>query len=756
MNRLVPIAALLAVGAVLLWHASFFFPFFSDDALISLRYTQRLCSGQGLTWTDGERVEGYTDLLWVLLNAPATCLGADPIKGARVLGVLGALMAIVGIGLRDDGRGLSTARLLSGSLMFALTMPVAVWAIGGLEQGFMVGPLALGLHLLRRSAAQPEAAGRTTLGASALFGALCLLRADGPGLFLAASVGRYAAPPAYREGWRGLLRWLSFPVLMLGGQLLFRQAYYGEWVPNTAVAKVSLSWFRVQQGLEHVATGYLAIAVLAALALLGAFWGLFKIPARALIPLSVAVAWPAYVALVGGDIFPGWRQLLPGMAPLGLLVADLGEGLLPRVRGYAGRAGLSLLWGGLLYGHWALQWHDSENKRAKAELWEWAGLPMGRALKATFAEQKPLLAVDAAGALPFWSELPALDMLGLNDKYIAHHPPPDFGRGVIGHELGDGDYVWERAPDLIAYCGAFGHERACFRSGRMLERKPGYRDAYQPMRVQAEPAGPIAHIYVRREGRVGLRREGRDVIVPGYLASQGPALARPGPAGKLQVHATGRVPAEVHHVRLEPGAYEVTVEGVPSDAPLQLSVLCRGVTVDASVAATQRVRVSQGAALDVVVGAEAPGAIAIDALRFSPLSAADDIPVCDARTKRKIRERTLGSLGPQLPEGAHWALPSVVRVAAPGLRVSLPAPRPLRSIALQADGNDTYVVSLLAQGKTVATLTASPAGSGLRTRQLRVPQSVQSRPIDALLVKPRGGDHAYSISHLALTTADAE
>ena len=40
------------------------------------------------------------------------------------------------------------------------------------------------------------------------------------------------------------------------------------------------------------------------------------------------------------------------------------------------------------------------------------------------SEEEPLFAVTAAGCLPYFSELPALDMLGLNDRHIAHHRPP--------------------------------------------------------------------------------------------------------------------------------------------------------------------------------------------------------------------------------------------------------------------------------------------------------------------------------------------
>ena len=70
-RRLAVYAALPVVVAlpVLLLHAFHYMPYMSDDSLIVARYAERLIEGRGLTWTDGERVEGYSNLLWVLLIA---------------------------------------------------------------------------------------------------------------------------------------------------------------------------------------------------------------------------------------------------------------------------------------------------------------------------------------------------------------------------------------------------------------------------------------------------------------------------------------------------------------------------------------------------------------------------------------------------------------------------------------------------------------------------------------------------------------
>lgn len=43
--------------------------FLGDDAYISFRYALHLYQGHGLVWNPGERVEGYTNFLWVIIMA---------------------------------------------------------------------------------------------------------------------------------------------------------------------------------------------------------------------------------------------------------------------------------------------------------------------------------------------------------------------------------------------------------------------------------------------------------------------------------------------------------------------------------------------------------------------------------------------------------------------------------------------------------------------------------------------------------------
>jgi hypothetical protein len=54
----------------------------------------------------------------------------------------------------------------------------------------------------------------------------------------------------------------------------------------------------------------------------------------------------------------------------------------------------------------------------------------------------------ATGIVPYYSRLPTIDMLGVNDRHIARLDIP-LGFGVAGHEKEDGGYVISREPEII-------------------------------------------------------------------------------------------------------------------------------------------------------------------------------------------------------------------------------------------------------------------------------------------------------------------
>ena len=90
----IALACTVPFAGLLLLHARYYFPFLSDDALISLRYARRLLQGHGLSWTDGRPVEGYSNLLWILLVALLGLCRVDLVDAARILGSLSVVVAM--------------------------------------------------------------------------------------------------------------------------------------------------------------------------------------------------------------------------------------------------------------------------------------------------------------------------------------------------------------------------------------------------------------------------------------------------------------------------------------------------------------------------------------------------------------------------------------------------------------------------------------------------------------------------------------
>lgn len=532
-----------AVALLQLWRYG---DFYYDDAFISLRYARRLVEGDGLTWTSGERVEGYTDLLWVLASAGLGQLGVGWVTATQLLGGLG-FAAAIGAACVDPARPLDPVlpRVVVGGGSMAFTGGLAIWAVGGLEHTLLAGLAAAAAVALVGAV---EGGSRLRVGVAAgLLTCVVLLRADGAVLWAAALLG-----VALSQGHRGVLRlWpvAVLPALAVAGQEGFRLLYYGDWLPNTARAKVSLTSARAVRGLWWVGDGLLHHGVLV-VAAAAAF--LVARGPRVLIPGCMAVTWFAYVAYVGGDFMAGWRMLVPGLPVLALLASEAAARTDWRVLAVGALPALALHAYGANTGKWIDKAFD---------MWGWEpGPPVGRALRVGFSRYDPLLAVDAAGALPFYSELRSLDMLGLTDAWLATHPPRGFGRDAIGHDLGDGAYVWSRKPDLILFNGTNGSMKPLYVSGRQLLGRRDFDDFYQYVNFRVNVAGKSTgvHLYVRREdGPLAVRRSPDALTIPGwFFARQGGARAALR-HGDVVTLVTTKDPGELLGLRVPAGQWTV-------------------------------------------------------------------------------------------------------------------------------------------------------------------------------------------------------
>lgn len=551
--------AVLVAGA---WH---YRQFMADDAFISLRYAERLLHGQGLTWSDGDVVEGYSNLLWVLGCALLGKLGLDLIWAARVLGFLGTAAAIAAIVWTHRAGTLRRALPgFAGGLALALCGPVVVWTVGGLEQPLLAGLLAWAIALSIPLLHEVRPGVNRVLLPGFFFGLVALTRADGALFPLAACLGILAARGMNRESLRTGILLALLPLLFFIGQLAFRQVYYHEWLPNSAFAKVALTGKRVWMGVEYVA-GLAFLAGILVPALL-AFRGVKgERPRREVRFLWVMLAvWLIYVVVVGGDIFPARRHLVPAALILVYLASIELARRIPQkgpLRATVAACELALLL--VLVG----QVIDPMDVRARDERWEWEGAAIGGLLATGFGAQRPLLAVDPAGCVPYFSHLPAcIDMLGINDHYLAHHRPKNFGEGDLGHELGNGHYVLSRKPDLILFNGPAGSLRPGRTSGleMVLRDSMHFYSTFRPVTFECDrPVHVNSIVWVRVEGgSVGIRRSADRIRIPGYLFSANrSSRASLDDEGRLGVGVTRQNPAGYTKLSIPSGTWAARTEG---------------------------------------------------------------------------------------------------------------------------------------------------------------------------------------------------
>jgi hypothetical protein len=180
--------------------------------------------------------------------------------------------------------------------------------------------------------------------------------------------------------------------------------------------------------------------------------------------------------------------------------------------------------------------------------------------------------VDAAGALPYWSELPALDMLGLNDHYLPRHPPTDGQTIGIGHDLGDGRYVLGRSPDIVVFGIATGGERAFFRSAREMQANPRFLEEYTLVTFEGtDPYTVQGKFWVRKHSeRIGIRRSADRLTIPGFLMNAGPdSVARLGENGGMVLSIWRSEPAHLDAVTLPAGRWQVSAD---ASSPLRVEI----------------------------------------------------------------------------------------------------------------------------------------------------------------------------------------
>ncbi|MDX2175816.1 MAG: hypothetical protein SF028_05040 [Candidatus Sumerlaeia bacterium] len=243
---------LLALAALFLWQASYYWHAVIDDAYISLRFADMVASGHGFVFNEGgPRVEGFTNFLWVVAMVPVLWLGGDAMFWAKLLGLACAL-GTMAVAWRFAAllRGREDALNLAAPAFLAVNASFAHWALMGLET-----PLAALLVCATYWRAVREFDDRRALLASPVLAVLAAMtRIDA--LYFMSPLAGYMAWLLARDRtlWRRVGAWALLAAIPFAAYYGWKVAYFGDWLPNTYYAKQRLVDIRADRpmGLSHL------------------------------------------------------------------------------------------------------------------------------------------------------------------------------------------------------------------------------------------------------------------------------------------------------------------------------------------------------------------------------------------------------------------------------------------------------------------------------------------------------------------------
>ena len=439
--RVVPIAG----GAlfVVLWLA--YLDFWLDDAFITFRYAKNWANGLGPVFNPGEAVEGYTTFLWTLLVAVAFALlsGGSALTLVKLSGlglglwVLWRSYTFPGPDPRPAPEGAPPRRWL---MLLLAANPVFVANCGdGMETPLF---MALLLECARASVVLPS---RRSGALAGVLAAACIwTRPEALPLLLGLPAVLLFFHRRAAFVWVRAFALAALPPVL--GHIAWRLWYYGAPLPNTFYAKATGDLLaRLASGVADVADfasfdhGVPAVGLWIALAL--ALLGLRRRrgAGKWLTLLWAGVGFRLAFDLWSGSEYMGtFRFLAPALPPLFVLADEGARGMTgPRARrAVATAVAIGVAFSG--WGHMALR--DARDRYA-------VGLERAHiALGTWLSESQPegtSVALGDAGAIPFVSGLPVIDLWGLADATIARLP------GEYGDRPGTADYVLERRPGVI-------------------------------------------------------------------------------------------------------------------------------------------------------------------------------------------------------------------------------------------------------------------------------------------------------------------
>lgn len=430
---------LLVTIAIYIILSVIFWNYFIDDAFISFRYAKNFVDGNGLVYNVGERVEGYTNFLWIIILGVFIKFGISPLIASKIIGLcFGTASIILTYAL---GRLIFKQKGLINNLapfLLAINAAFITTSIEGLETPLFTFLFLLTVYVFIKAKRNNPFQWLVFASFSSVF--LCLTRPDGVLLWfilLLVLIWQYFKKEV---SLKMILAYIFPMILVYGLYFIWRYQYYGLLFPNTFYAKSGGNLELLFRGLKYILNvlNELGGPVFIGLCLITIFnYFNFEV-----IVIILAVSGRLVFHLwSGGPWVSPFRFIVPVTPMILILFQQSIVFFKENIKFKKILLACVIL---VFLAHNLKLIAKSDYIKGIGDLRN-AHIVLGKWLK----ENTPVdikIALDDAGAIAYYSERHCIDMLGLNDRHIS---------GIKGKymEKTDINYIFSRKPDYIILLG---------------------------------------------------------------------------------------------------------------------------------------------------------------------------------------------------------------------------------------------------------------------------------------------------------------
>jgi arabinofuranosyltransferase len=273
-----------------------------DDAYISFRYIKNLINGDGLTWNIGERVQAFTNPLYIFCIIPFYALTKNMYLSSIVLSV-GLTMGAVFIGLTSKNKR-NIPLLCLFIIILTCSKSFIDYSTSGLENPMTFFLVAI-FYRLYFSYEKPYES-KSFLKLCLIASLISLNRIDSLILVIPPLVYVFFKKFKAKKIYLGIVGFIPFIIWEI-----FSFIYYGFLIPNTAVAKLNNTTNIsnvLLKGLRYILTtnlygDYITIIVILIAICCGLF--AFKKQCKYSFASLGVLLYVLYVVYVGGDYMIG-------------------------------------------------------------------------------------------------------------------------------------------------------------------------------------------------------------------------------------------------------------------------------------------------------------------------------------------------------------------------------------------------------------------------------------------------------------------